>query len=322
MSTVSICIPVYNGELFLDEVINNVLDQTYRDLEIIIIDDNSRDSSSSIIEKFESQDDRIKFQLNSSNRGMVNNWNDCLTKASGDFVKLHFQDDLMDLNTIEKMMNAQAKYGQEIVLSDRDYFFDRQRHTISSHIKRMRKLSFFYKKEALLNSSDLASVIQQTSLDYNFMGEPIVGLISKKIIDSDGYYDANFKQRVDFEYWLRLCSNHTFVFLPEPLHHFRIHSNSESFKNLNGTGVSPSNIDKIRIIQKILSNPRYQKLRNHLHHKFLEELAYKIVSQQVIKYGLTRLGTLIDQDFLIKYYRPSFVRELIRKFKLGIKRHG
>jgi len=62
MSTVSICIPVYNGALFLDEVINNVLDQTYRDLEIIIIDDNSRDSSSSIIEKFESQDDRIKFQ--------------------------------------------------------------------------------------------------------------------------------------------------------------------------------------------------------------------------------------------------------------------
>ncbi|HUL32094.1 MAG TPA: glycosyltransferase family 2 protein, partial [Thermodesulfobacteriota bacterium] len=89
---VSVCIPSYNGARFIGATIKSVLDSVYQDFEIIISDDASTDSTFKVIESF--HDGRISVYRNERNLGVVRNWNQALTKATGDYVGLLNHDDL------------------------------------------------------------------------------------------------------------------------------------------------------------------------------------------------------------------------------------
>ena len=69
MTKVSICIPTYNGNLYLEETLSSVLNQSYSDFEVIIVDDQSTDNTWSIIQEFSRHDHRIKTYKNEKNLG-------------------------------------------------------------------------------------------------------------------------------------------------------------------------------------------------------------------------------------------------------------
>ena len=73
---VSVCIPAYNNEEYIAQTINNILGQSYKNIELIIVDDNSMDNTLDVIKSF--TDKRIKVYKNESNLGMAGNWNRCL----------------------------------------------------------------------------------------------------------------------------------------------------------------------------------------------------------------------------------------------------
>lgn len=103
---ITIGIPTYNGAKYLRESLDSVINQTYQNLDILVIDDNSRDDTISIIEEYQRRDSRIRLIRNLENPGMLANWNRCLKEAKADWIKLHFQDDLMVPETIERMYSA------------------------------------------------------------------------------------------------------------------------------------------------------------------------------------------------------------------------
>jgi glycosyltransferase involved in cell wall biosynthesis len=75
-SLISICIPSYNAENFIKETLESVLNQTYRNIEVVITDDCSKDSTVSVIHSL--NDERIKFYQNEKNLGVEGNWNKAL----------------------------------------------------------------------------------------------------------------------------------------------------------------------------------------------------------------------------------------------------
>ena len=83
---VSVCIPAYNNAAYIKETIDSILGQTYSNLELVICDDRSKDDTVKVIEAI--KDDRIKLFQNEKNLGMSGNWNHCLSKCSGEFIKL------------------------------------------------------------------------------------------------------------------------------------------------------------------------------------------------------------------------------------------
>ena len=93
---VSICIPTYNGEKYIKECINSAINQTYKNIEIIISDDNSQDDtidiSKTILEK-----NNIVFKIitNKSSSGVADNWNNAIMNTTGKFIKMIFQDDYL-----------------------------------------------------------------------------------------------------------------------------------------------------------------------------------------------------------------------------------
>ena len=90
---VSVLIPTFNYARYLPEAIESVMQQDFREFELLIADDASTDASADIICHYAAKDARIRFTIHSRNLGMVANWNWCLSEAKGEYVKFLFGDD-------------------------------------------------------------------------------------------------------------------------------------------------------------------------------------------------------------------------------------
>lgn len=105
MGLVSIAMTTYNGEKFLREQLDSILSQTYTNLEIIICDDNSMDSTYTILREHAVLDSRIKLFQNDTNLGLVKNFEKALSLSNGDFIALADQDDIWLPEKIETLLN-------------------------------------------------------------------------------------------------------------------------------------------------------------------------------------------------------------------------
>ena len=115
--TISICIPVFNGEDYILNCINSVLEQNFCDYELIIIDNFSTDNTSKIIQNI--KDKRIRYIKNSRNIGSISNFNKCIKEAKGTFFLLLPHDDLLLPNTLITI----AVINNFIVLEDNGLIF-------------------------------------------------------------------------------------------------------------------------------------------------------------------------------------------------------
>ena len=100
---------VYNASKFLNEAIESILNQTYKNFEFIIIDDGSTDNSTQIIEKYKKIDERIVFIENEKNVGLTKNLNKAIKLSTSDYIARMDADDISDVKRLEK----QIKFLQE-----------------------------------------------------------------------------------------------------------------------------------------------------------------------------------------------------------------
>lgn len=113
----SIILPVYNSEKFLDRTINSVLDQSYSNFELIIIDDKSTDNSLKIANKFQKKDARIRLIAQSKNKGVANARNIGLEKVKGEYILFLDSDDTLPINALKYYKNEIDKTGADIIQS-------------------------------------------------------------------------------------------------------------------------------------------------------------------------------------------------------------
>ena len=93
-SLISVALCTYNGEKFLREQIDSILAQTYKNLEIVIVDDCSTDKTTNIINAYAEKDKRIKLFQNASNLGFNKNFERALGLTSGEYIAISDQDDI------------------------------------------------------------------------------------------------------------------------------------------------------------------------------------------------------------------------------------
>ena len=103
---VSVCIPVYNGEKYIEQCINSVLSQNLKDFELLILDNCSLDSTATIITNI--KDERIRYIKNDTNIGSINNFNKCIELASGEYFLLLPHDDLLLPGSLRKFVDILA----------------------------------------------------------------------------------------------------------------------------------------------------------------------------------------------------------------------
>lgn len=102
---VSVVVCTYNGEKYIALQLDTVLQQTYANLEIIIVDDASTDNTKNILEQYRAKDNRIKLFFNDTNLGYNKNFEKGIGFAAADYIAISDQDDIWELNKIEIMIN-------------------------------------------------------------------------------------------------------------------------------------------------------------------------------------------------------------------------
>jgi glycosyltransferase involved in cell wall biosynthesis len=111
---ISIVVPVYNVEKYLSRCIDSLLNQTYRNLEVILINDGSLDNSGKICDEYESSDNRVVV-IHQKNKGLSGARNTGLKNATGDFLGFVDSDDWVDLDMYETMLDYLLNYEVDIV---------------------------------------------------------------------------------------------------------------------------------------------------------------------------------------------------------------
>ncbi len=268
---ISICIPVFNGEQYLHESITSSCEQDYERIEIVICDDCSSDSSWQIIQTLALKDSRIRAFRNKQNLGLVGNWNACLKKVKDGWVQFMFQDDFFTSSTsVRKAIKSAQSVGSEIILFDRNYVFSNgiavTRKTALNF--KLPKLSKFIRHGGLKYGHEIICEFLGTFKFQNFMGEPIAGSFKLSVLKNTDLFDERLASLCDFDFWLRLCSNNGWTFLPQPLVNFRVHERSQSSGHIE---TSVELIDKIYLLKKILLNKDYKLIKSYLKEQHLDE---------------------------------------------------
>jgi glycosyltransferase EpsJ len=113
---ISVIIPVYNVEKYIDRCIISIINQTYKNLEIILVDDGSRDNSGKICDEYEKKDSRIKV-IHKDNAGAGMARNTGIENMSGQYFAFIDSDDYVDCDYIEKMFDAIKEYNVDACIS-------------------------------------------------------------------------------------------------------------------------------------------------------------------------------------------------------------
>ena len=119
---ISVIVPVYKTEEYLERCVNSILNQTYKDIELILVDDGSPDKCPEICDMFAKKDERVKV-LHKANGGVSTARNAGLEIATGDYITFVDSDDYIELDMYEKMLSKAAEYGCDVIMCDcmKDY---------------------------------------------------------------------------------------------------------------------------------------------------------------------------------------------------------
>lgn len=174
-SLISIILPVYNGEKYLEQALQSCLNQTYKNFELIIVDDASTDNSLSIVKKFENKDDRIKVLLNVKNLSLPSSLNVGHKHAKGEYITWTSDDNILKPYFLSSLYKAITREYCDVVFSDYDIIWSNgelKRKHISGPIPylilgNIIGASFLYRKEVFweLNGFDVSLFLLE---DYHF----------------------------------------------------------------------------------------------------------------------------------------------------------
>ena len=113
---ISVIIPVYNVEKYLRQCLDSVINQTYKDLEIICVEDCSTDNSPQILQEYAQKDERIKILYNEKNSKLGPTRNNGLKVATGEYIHFLDSDDWLEPDAYEILVNHLSKCGQVDIL--------------------------------------------------------------------------------------------------------------------------------------------------------------------------------------------------------------
>jgi glycosyltransferase involved in cell wall biosynthesis len=217
-------VPAFSTERFIGQTVRSVLEQSLEDLEVIVVDDCSTDSTASVVEAID--DPRLRVIRNEANLGAVANWNRAVSFTAGRYLKLVCGDDLLYPDCLAAQVAAMeaGDAGTVMAASPRD-IIDEQGHVLI----RSRGLS------GMVGRVDGRTAIRAAVRSgSNPFGEPFCGLIRRDTVAAIGLFRGDHPYMVDLDYWCRALSIGDLVVVPETAGGFRLHSGSWSHRISTG----------------------------------------------------------------------------------------
>jgi len=239
----SVCIPTYRGAAHIAAAIDSVLSQSFRDFELIVIDDTSPDDTPAIVARY--SDSRIRYIRNESNLGPEGNWNKCLSESRGTFFKLLPQDDLLMPDCLGQQMAVLEKDTEENIA----LVFCARRIVVSGD-RAVTVRGYPGGKRGAISGREV--IKRCVRFGTNLIGEPGSVMFRKSLALQIGPFDATNAYVIDLDYWFRLLLKGNAYYFPEPLAAFRVSSDSWSVAIRNS-----QTADFCQFVSRISLNPAH-----------------------------------------------------------------
>lgn len=295
MPTISVIIPAYNAQATIVKTIESIRKQTFRDLEIIIINDGSTDRTLEIVNKI--KDSRIKM-FNYPNGGVAVARNRGISHAQGEYIAFLDADDFWTIDKLELQLQALNQNPQAGVAYSWTYFWEGENNKC-------------FPSESIYHQGNVYSQL----LVNNFLHHGSNPLIRRQAIDSVGFFNPNFPHCADWDYSLRLAAKWNFVVVTKHQIYYRQSSHSMT--------------SKISQIEKQLSEmlaQTYNRVPQKLQHLKRQSQAwiYQYCTQQYLYHGSDASSIKDAMSYLwqaIRFYPPilgqkythSLIKWIIKK---------
>lgn len=198
MEKISVVIPTFNGQKFIREAIQSVINQDYKNVELIISDDGSSDGTITVVNEFQNSNIFL-YHRNQDQKGIFPNLNYAISKVSGDYIQILCQDDVLENGFLSRQMEIFRK-NQSIGM-------------VFSNVKILNEKSEVFdlgQKAYLFRENYLEIFPKVKSLDYFTIYGCMPGNLSpvmlrKSTFDRIGNFNSSFPYAGDFEYWIRVA---------------------------------------------------------------------------------------------------------------------
>lgn len=295
--TVSVIIPSYNHAKFISEAIESVLNQTYQDLELVIVDDCSPDNSVDIISKF--KDKRIRFYKNDVNQGAVYTTNYAISLSKGKYLALINSDDIWETNKLElqvKFLEENKEY--DAVFSNASF--------VNEEKKALSKVEYFWSDVFDKENRSSSQWLRYFFYNFNCLCHPSI-LIKRELYNLTPMYDPSLRQLPDFKMWVHLLKFINIHVMKEKLVIFRVLSNNE-----NASADTTSNRIRTRNEIYLIMKDFFDGMKKE---SFIEGFGDLLIKKEV---DLTEEQVLCEQAFLYLNMKSdvSYIYKLIAIEKL------
>jgi glycosyltransferase involved in cell wall biosynthesis len=319
---ISVCIPTYNGEKYLVACVESILRQTFKNFELLIVDDSSSDNTLQIAQDYEKLDNRIRVVSNKQNLGLVGNWNRCIELAKGEWIKFVFQDDWMALNCLEKMVSAIGPKDY-FVFCRRGFNFEENtpKATQEYYLNHSKKVHRIFADKLNAKPEDIVAIASQ-NIGFNFIGEPTSVILNRKVFKDYGLFNENLIHICDADFWTRIAIHIGVRYVPEQLVTFRVHINATTSKNQSSRKFRKNVLDPLVMWHDVAFHSTYLPLRQFLRDQALD--TEKILQQRMKKayQELIRdpnVTSVADWNDIVALY-PRLNGALQNRMTLRIKR--
>lgn len=301
---ISVIIPVYNAEKFLHKCLDSVLNQTYKDYEIILVNDGSKDNSGAICDEYAAKYDFIRA-FHKENGGASSARNYGLKLAQGEYINFVDADDWMELDMYEKLVNA-AGDGVDLVMCnckrpDGNGGYNKFTYDLPSG---------YYDRERILESV-YPCMIMQEHMDFNPLIAPWGKLYKRSLLVDNG---------IDFDETLRFCEDElfsaivsekmqSFYYLKDEhlyIYYYNPNSSVTSF-NAKKWGVYIDLYEKTR--DRFIDNKEYDFSRQ------LDLLIIYLAMNAAGNYAASKFGIFKRTSEIRKIFAHPYVREAFENFE-------
>ncbi len=301
MPLISVIIPAYNAERTLQETVDSVQNQTFSEIEIIIINDGSTDQTWNLIQSLD--DLRIRA-FSYENGGVAVARNRGISHATGEFVAFIDADDLWTPDKLELQLDALKQHPEAGVAYSWNYFYyESTGNRVSGH------------------GANFEGDVYAPLLQNNFLENGSNPLIRRQAIEQTGEFDSTFPHCADWDFYLRLAAQWHFVRVPKHQVIYR-----QSSHSMSSTKVNEIERQCLEVVEKSYqaAPAEYQSLKN----KSLAWI-YEYCTQQYLQSSddLTGVQTATQKfwkavqlhpQVLLEGYGQSLTRWLIKRWFLAL----
>lgn len=218
---ISIVIPIYNAEKYLEECLNSIKNQTYKNFEVIMVNDGSKDDSETICMNFLRSDSRFRY-LKKENGGVSSARNVGLDNVEGDYITFIDADDWVDENYLDLLITTVKKNHSDIVVSSYKQFNNIDIFYLRAYSLQEKYLLNFER----MNRDDFLTIFPKLMSTNVCFNNAVAKLFRKELVN-DLRFDTSIKYGEDLDFYFRLYLNvDSISYVDEPTYIYRSHGDS------------------------------------------------------------------------------------------------